>query len=61
MMEPNFVVSQSFLQAPFQANNILSMQAQMMGMFPASDQNNLTEWQQGNAVPPIKGADFTKW
>ena len=61
MMEPNFVVSQSFLQAPFQANNILSMQAQMMGMFPASDQNNLTEWQQGNAVPPIKGADFSKW
>lgn len=33
----------------------------MMGMFPASDANNLTEWQQGNAVPPIKGADFSEW
>ena len=33
----------------------------MMGMFPASKQNDLTEWQQKNAVPPIKGADFSKW
>ena len=37
------------------------MQAQMMGLFPASNANNLTEWQQGNAVPPIKGASFTEW
>merc|ERR1712224_890608 len=22
---------------------------------------DLTEWQQGNAVPPIEGADFSKW
>jgi len=33
----------------------------MMGLFPASNQNDLTEWQQQNAVPPIEGADFSKW
>ena len=30
-----------------------------MGVYPANNQNELTEWQQGNAVPPIKDADFT--
>ena len=49
------------MQTPFDGKNILAMQAQMMGLFPASTANNLDEWQQGNAVPPIKGADFTKW
>lgn len=33
----------------------------MMGLFPSSEENNLNEWQQGNAVPPIEGADFSKW
>ena len=33
----------------------------MMGLFPASKVNELSEWQQQNAVPPIYGADFTKW
>jgi len=32
-----------------------------MGLFPASRQNNLSEWQQKNAVLPIEGADFSKW
>lgn len=50
-----------YLQAPFVAKNILSLQAQMMGLYPATHANDLTEWQQGNAVPPIEGADFTEW
>ena len=33
----------------------------MMGIYPATTANNLTEWQQKNAVPPIAGADFTEW
>lgn len=33
----------------------------MMGLYPSSDMNDLTEWQQGNAVPPITGADFSQW
>lgn len=33
----------------------------MMGLYPATTANNLTEWQQGNAIPPIAGADFTEW
>jgi len=33
----------------------------MMGLYPANNQNDLTEWQQGNAVPPIKDADFSQW
>ena len=37
------------------------MQAQMMGLYPASKLNTLTEWQQGNAVPPIEGATFDYW
>ena len=32
-----------------------------MGLYPANNQNDLTEWQQGNAVPPIEGADFSQW
>lgn len=39
----------------------MSMQAQMMGLYPESTVNMLTEWQQGNAVPPIENADFSKW
>jgi hypothetical protein len=33
----------------------------MMGFYPSSDLNHLNEWQQSNAVPPIKDADFSKW
>lgn len=33
----------------------------MMGLYPSTHANDLTEWQQSNAVPPIEGADFTKW
>lgn len=33
----------------------------MMGLYPSTHANDLTEWQQGNAVPPIEGADFSKW
>jgi len=43
------------------AKNILSTQALMMGLYPATDANDLTEWQQNNAVPPMEGADFTEW
>jgi len=32
----------------------------MMGIYPF-DEKNLTEWQQGNAVPPVQGADFSAW
>ena len=60
-MDPDYVVSEAYLQTPFDAKNILSMQAQMMGLFPASNANNLSDWQQTNAVPPIKGASFTQW
>jgi hypothetical protein len=49
------------MRTPFIGRNILSMQAQMMGFFPEGDDNDLTEWQQGNAVPPIEGADFSEW
>ena len=34
----------------------------MMGMFPAdTTTNQLSEWQQQNAVPPIADFDFTPW
>lgn len=33
----------------------------MMGLFPASNVNDLNEWQQQNAVPPLDGVDFTEW
>ena len=33
----------------------------MMGLYPATTANNLNEWQQGNAIPPIAGADFMEW
>jgi len=61
LCKSDYIISQLFLQAPFVAKNILSLQAQMMGFYPATTANNLTEWQQGNAVPPIAGADFTTW
>ena len=60
-LKEDYVISQLYLQAPFVAKNILSLQAQMMGLYPATDANDLTEWQQGNAVPPIEGADFSEW
>jgi hypothetical protein len=37
------------------------MQAQLMGLWPSSTMNDLNEWQQGNAVPPISGVDFSDW
>jgi hypothetical protein len=33
----------------------------MMGVWPESNVNDLTEWQQQNAVPPLDGVDFTQW
>ena len=33
----------------------------MMGLYPSTHANDLTEWQQSNAVPPIEGADFSEW
>ena len=60
-LKEDYIISQLYLQAPFVAKNILSLQAQMMGLYPATDANDLNEWQQKNAVPPIYGADFSKW
>ena len=56
-----YSINQIYMQTPFTAFNIQSLQAQMMGLYPESDLNTLTEWQQGNAVPPIEGADFSTW
>ena len=33
----------------------------MLGLYPETDANDLTEWQQNNAVPPMAGADFSQW
>jgi len=33
----------------------------MIGFYQESTANFLTEWQQGNAVPPVNGADFSEW
>ena len=60
-LSADYIISQLYLQAPFVAKNILSLQAQLMGLYPSTHANDLTEWQQGNAVPPIEGADFSKW
>lgn len=60
-LDENYVVQQFMLQAPFFARGIQSLQAQMIGFYPESTVNTLTEWQQGNAVPPINGADFSEW
>ena len=61
MLSEDYIISQLYLQAPFVAKNILSLQAQMMGLYPSTKANDLTEWQQSNAVPPIAGADFSEW
>jgi hypothetical protein len=44
LLSADYDISQSFLQTPFVARNIQSLQAQMMGLFPASNQNDLSEW-----------------
>ena len=54
-------MGESYLQTPFIGTSIQSLQAMMMGVYPESDANDLTDWQQGNAVPPIDGADFSAW
>ncbi len=60
-LSADYIISQLFLQAPFVSKNILSFQAQMLGLYPSTHANDLTEWQQTNAVPPIEGADFSEW
>jgi hypothetical protein len=60
-MSADYIISQAYLQAPFVSKNILAMQALMMGLYPATTANDLTEWQQSNAVPPMEGADFSEW
>lgn len=61
LLSADYIISQMYLQAPFVAKNILSLQAQMLGLYPSTHANDLTEWQQANAVPPIEGADFSEW
>ena len=61
LLDVRYVISQIYVLAPQYGPAIQSVQAQMMGLYPANNQNDLTEWQQGNAVPPIKDADFSQW
>ena len=61
LLSADYVISQLYLQAPFVAKNILSMQALMLGLYPETTANDLTDWQQENAVPPMAGADFSTW
>ena len=55
------MIEDLFVQTPSLGSNISSIQAMMMGLYPTSTQNDLTEWQQTNAVPPVDGADFSDW
>lgn len=61
LLSEDYIISQVFMQTPFVAKNILSTQALMMGLFPATKANDLTDWQQKNAVPPMAGVDFSEW
>ena len=61
ILAPTYKVSELRMQTPFSAKHILSMQAQMLGIYPTNTDNDLSLWQQGNAVPPIAGADFSHW
>ena len=61
LLSDEYIISQLYLQTPFVSKNILSLQAQMLGLYPSTHANDLTEWQQKNAVPPIEGADFSEW
>ena len=40
LINPDYDVNQTKMQTPFVGRNILSMQAMMMGMFPASETTN---------------------
>lgn len=48
------------IESPYYAQNIQSMQAQMMGLYPGSNLNTLNERQQVVAVPPT-AHDYTQW
>ena len=43
-LSTDYIISQMYLQAPFVAKNILSLQAQMLGLYPSTHANDLTEW-----------------
>lgn len=60
LFNADYLVAACDLQSPFQGSSIESLQAQMMGLYPGSDMNDLNEWQQGNAVPPTD-ADYSAW
>jgi hypothetical protein len=60
LLHPDYLDTTVQIQTPFRASNIQSMQAQMMGLFPASQMNNLNAWEQNNAVPP-NDADYSSW
>ena len=46
LLSADYIISQAYLQAPFQGTGILTMQALMLGLYPSTDANDLTEWQQ---------------
>jgi len=52
LLSSAFIVDENYMRTPAVDSNISSMQAMMMGLFPF-DEKKLTEWQQGNAVPPV--------
>jgi len=60
LLHTDYLYSTCFIQTPYKASNIQSMEAQMMGLYPGSTMNNLTLWEQNNAVPPID-ADYSLW
>ena len=45
LLNSDYLISQCYVQVPQWSTNIQSIQAQMMGLYPASTMNGLNEWQ----------------
>jgi hypothetical protein len=58
----SYDVTTQYLQSKYCAKSSISLEAQMIGLYPPSSNNlKLTEWQQGHAVPPLDVSDVADW
>lgn len=58
----SFAINDQYLQSKFNARTSISLEAQMIGLYPPSTNNlKLNEWQQNHAFPPLDTSDVADW
>jgi hypothetical protein len=58
----SYDIATQYLQSKYNCRASISLEAQMVGLYPPATSNlKLTEWQQGHALPPLDTSSVAEW